>query len=225
MGMALTQLKARFFPTTRSTTIFIGTNPLTRLLATDLDAAGKPVSLINLDNGPQAHRNPRSGEELVLARAGAKTASCVIAGTTSDEQNLTLCRVAQLRFGVPIVIARLRLGGVSSWAKLNATGIVRMTSEDMVPTVLGTMTPSRGLARLARATDLEQVAEVELLTPVFPGQTIADLDLYDCEVVALRRNNLLVADIDLAELRRGDVLTLVGTKAAINKVRECFMSL
>ena len=66
------------------------------------------------------------------------------------------------------------------------------------------------LARLARATDLEQIADVELLTPVFLGQTIADLDLYDCEVVALTRNSILLTPFDLEELRRGDVLTLVG---------------
>jgi hypothetical protein len=35
----------------------------------------------------------------------------------------------------------------------------------------------------------------------------------------------LINDIDFEELRRGDVLTLVGTKAAINKVRESFKSL
>ena len=74
MGMALTQLKARFFPTTRSTTIFIGTNPLTRLLATDLDAAGRPVAVINMDTVARANGNAL--DDLVLARAGKERKLC-----------------------------------------------------------------------------------------------------------------------------------------------------
>jgi len=90
----------------------------------------------------------------------------------------------------------------------------------MVSAILGTAIPSSALERVAQAPDRNQVAEVELLTPVFVGQRIPDLRLEGCEVVALRRNNLWVDDIEVAELRRSDVLTLVGAKAAINKVRE-----
>lgn len=224
MVTILDGLKTRLFPTTRSTTIIVGINALTRLLDTELDAAGKVVSLIDLENG--APGDGDAGYEAVLARAGAKAASCVMAATNNDEWNLSFCQTARLRFGVPMVVARLGiLSEVTSWARLNGSGMVRMTWKDMVPAILGTVIPSKGLARVARATNREQVTDVELLTPVFVGRTIADLALDGCEVLALSRNNLWVAPIDLAELRRGDVLTLVGTKAAVNKVRASFTSL
>lgn len=228
MVTALASLKTRLFGTTTrarsTTTIIVGVNALTHLLATELEAAGKPVSLIDLENGAQADGEIR--DQLVLSSAGAKAASCIMAATANDEWNLSLCRTARHRFRVPMVIARVGLlGGMTSWVRLNDVGMVRITWMEMVPAILGTVTPSSGLDRVARATDREQIADVELLTPVFLGRTIADLALEGCEVIALRRKDLWVDDIDHAELRRGDVLTLVGAKTALNKVRESFTTL
>lgn len=228
MFTKLASLKTRLFPATRSTTrpttIVIGINALTRLLATELEAAGKAVSLFDLESGALADGN--EGDELLLANAGAKAASCVIAATPIDLWNVSLCRTARVKFGVPKVIARLGLlDGMTSWARLNDAGMVRMTLSEMVSAVLGAVKPGSGLARVAMATESEQVADVELLTPVFMGRTISDLALDGCEVIALSRNNRSLADIDIAELRRRDVLTLVGPKTAINKVRESFTSL
>jgi len=128
-----------------------------------------------------------------------------------------------MTFRLPVVVARLGLvSGLTSWARLNDAGMLRMSWNEMVSAILGTAIPSSALERVAQAPDRNQVAEVELLTPVFVGQRIPDLRLEGCEVVALRRNNLWVDDIEVAELRRSDVLTLVGAKAAINKVARVF---
>ena len=224
MSTVLASLKTRWLRTTRSRTIIVGVNALTRLLATELEAAGKGVSLIDLESRALADGN--EGDQLLLLNSGAKAGSCFLAATPIDVRNLSLCRTARLTFRVPTVIARLGLlGGTTSWARLNEAGMARMSWSDLVSAILGTVTPSRGLARVARATEREQVTEVELLTPVYLGRTIADLGLDGCEVIALRRDNSWVATLDLAQMRRGDMLTLVGTKAAINKVRESFTSL
>jgi Trk K+ transport system NAD-binding subunit len=224
MVTTLTGLKTLLFSKKRSTTIIVGINALTRMLARELGTAGQVVSLIDLENGALAEA--KAQDEFVLASAGAKGASCFMAATANDEWNLSLCRAARLQFRVPLVIARLGgLGGKRNWARLNDSGMVRMTCKEMVPAILGTVTPSNGLTRVATASECEEVADVELLTPVYLGRKIADLALDNCEVLALSRNNLWVADIDFAELRRGDVLTLIGNRAAINKVRESFTSL
>ena len=224
MVTTLAGLKTLLFLKKRSTTIIVGINALTRMLARELETASKIVSLIDLENGALAEGTARN--ELVLSSAGAKDASCFMAATANDEWNLSLCRAARLQFRVPLVIARLGgLGGERNWARLNYSGMVRMTCEEMVPAILGTVTPSNGLTRVATARECEEVADVEMLTPVYMGRKIADLALDGCEVLALSRNNLWVADFDGAELRRGDVLTLVGAKAAIKNVRESFTSL
>jgi Trk K+ transport system NAD-binding subunit len=224
MVTILEGLKTRLFPTTRSTTIIVGTNALTRLLDSELGAAGKAVTLIDLEK--EALTDVDGEEELLLARCGAKGATCVMAATADDERNTSVCRTAHQRFRVPIVISRLRLvDGVTSWARVTESGMVKLAWKDMVAAILGTESPSSVLARVAGATDREQIADVELISPVFMGLTIADLALDGCEVLAVRRNNLRVDAIDLAELHRGDVLTLVGTKVAIKKVRDSFTSL
>lgn len=221
---SLTGLKTRVLGAPRSKTIIVGINGLTRLLARDLETAGRLVSLIDLDNGALA--DSKAQDHLVLSSAGAEAACCFLAATTNDEWNLSLCRVARMKFHVPVVVARLGLlSGLTSWARLNDAGMVRMSWDEMVSAILGNVTPSNGLERVAQAPDREQVAEVELLTPVFLGRQIQEAGLDGCEVVALRRKDLWVDDIEHAELRRGDVLTIVGAKTALNKVRESFTTL
>ena len=213
-----------FHTTTRPTTIIVGLNGLTRLLATELEAAGHGVSLIEIEN--EALEDGNRGDEVLLAGAGAKSARCLMASTPNNERNLCLGRVALRTFQVPMVISRLGLpGGVTSWARLNDSGIVKMTWNDVVPAILDDVIPGSALARVARATEREQVTEVELLTPLFLGLTIRQLKLEGCEVLAIRRNNFLMADTEFAELCRGDVLTLVGTKEAIKKMFQSFTTL
>ena len=113
MATIFTDLKTRLFRNTfrtrRSTTIIVGVNALARLLATELEAAGKAVSVIDLESGALAAGD--EGDRLLLAHAGANASSCVMATTPIDVWNLSLCRMARLSFSVPTVIARLGLLG------------------------------------------------------------------------------------------------------------------
>jgi Trk K+ transport system NAD-binding subunit len=197
---------------------------LTRLLARDLEDAGKVVLLVDLDEDPRENRNAQ--DELRLARAGASNAICVMAATGNDERNLNLCRAARSRFRVPTVVARMGLlGEMTYWARLNDAGMIRMSWKEMVPSILGTVTPSHALLRLAQATNREQVADLKLLNPDIIGRTIGNLGLHGCEVLALERNDLWVDEITTAKLGLGDVLTVVGTKTAINKACESLTTL
>jgi len=125
-----------FRTTTRSTTIIVGINRLTRLLTTDLEAAGHDVPVIDLVD--EALEDSDGGDELMLAGPGVRGASCVMAATANDERNLNLCGLAHRTFRVPMVIAGVGLlGGVTSWARLRDSGVVKMTWNDMVPAILG----------------------------------------------------------------------------------------
>jgi Trk K+ transport system NAD-binding subunit len=84
---------------------------------------------------------------------------------------------------------------------------------------------SPALSCVARAGDHEQISEVELCLPTFAGRTIVDLPLSACEVVALTRKGVRISAYHDAALEMGDVLTLIGVKGVVDKVRESFASL
>ena len=106
------------------------------MLTTDLEAAGHEVPVIDLVD--EALEDSEGGDELMLAGAGVRGASCVMAATANDERNLNLCGLAHRTFRVPMVIAGVGLlGGVTSWARLRDSGVVKMTWNDMVPAILG----------------------------------------------------------------------------------------
>ena len=225
----------RLFNQPRLRTIIIGTDARLRLLAAEIAGAGKPVSLIKLeDQDATQHRTSKGAtvihaateDELVLARADAGIANCLVAATPDDERNLDLCRTARDKFQIPFVIARLRLlEGVTSWARLTDSGMVRVVWPEVARTILGDIIPNANLSRLMTATDQDQITDVEVLSPLFFGRTIADLSLDGCEVVALTRNGLPIDNFKAEGLQIRDVLTLVGPKVAINKARESFTSL
>ena len=68
MVTTLAGLKTLLFLKKRSSTIIVGINALTRVLAGELETAGKVVSLIDLENGALGESKAR--DELVLSSAG-----------------------------------------------------------------------------------------------------------------------------------------------------------
>jgi Trk K+ transport system NAD-binding subunit len=225
----------RVFHTTRLRTIIVGVSLPTQVVATELYGEGKPVSLIDLRREPKSEIeaapfvmvvHQATCDEDVLTRAGAQTARCVVAATTEDDRNLSLCRTALERFRVPVVIARLRLmDGITSWARVNDAGMARLSWRDLIQALVPDQVLSPVLSRLASTDDREQIAEIEVRTPLHVGRKIADLPFDDCEVLGLARNGNSVADLGSIDLRMNDVLTLVGTRAALARVRESMASL
>jgi Trk K+ transport system NAD-binding subunit len=220
---AVENVTSGFLIKARSSTIIIGVNARTRLLAAELEAAGRETTLI-----AENRENVNASDALaaLLDRAGSGAAMSLVAATSSDSLNLTLCRMARDRFGVPLVITRMRLlECVTSWARLNEFGMSRMSWAEVVSIVLGDVTPRQSFIRIARASDEELVAEVEMLSVAFVGQTVTALPLRGCEAVALRRRDSLIPGFQIVGMHLSDVITLIGRKAAIDHVRESLMSL
>jgi Trk K+ transport system NAD-binding subunit len=231
----LSQAVSRLFTTPRPRVILIGCDARVRLLATELRAVRKEISLIIPAAGATLLRKAPPGVKVVhstslgevaLDRAGAKAAHVVIAGTKDDTLNARLGREARDRFGVPLVIARVKaLEGVTPWARLEDAVMVRMTWGDTVRAILGETAPSPRLSHLASVADHEEIVDLEMHSPVLVGRKIADLPRDDYEVLALARNGTVVADFGSAELHLGDVLTLVGTRVELKRIREALTSL
>lgn len=232
---SLNEFVNRLIGAPRPCVIVVGCDARVRLLVTELGAAGKRVSQIKTGDGPSDRSKAPSGVNVfhcanpdveALKRAGAKAGNCLVAATADDTLNVSLCREARERFGVPLVIARLGLlEGITNWARLNNAGMVRITWGDAVRAITGETVPTARLSRLASLSDREQIVDLEMRSPVFLGQTIADLPLHECEVAALTRKDIPLPSFDSAELCLGDVLTLIGQKAAISQVRETLTSL
>jgi Trk K+ transport system NAD-binding subunit len=140
--------------------------------------------------------------------------------------NINLCREAHDRFGVPLTIARLKLlEGVTNWARLNEDGMARMTWSETVHAVLGDTPPNASLLRLADVSDREQIIDFEMLSPVFIGRKISDLPLGECEVAVLTRKDVSLPNLESVELRLGDVLTLVGERNELIRLRQTLATL
>jgi Trk K+ transport system NAD-binding subunit len=232
---ALTGAVRRVFHTTRLRTIILGISPSTRVVAAELYAAGESISLVDLTRERKSEdegapfviaTNEATSDEAVFTQAGAQSAKCVVAATPDDDRNLSLCRTALEIFRVPVVIARLRLiDEVTSWARVNESGMLRLSWRDLIQTLVPDQVLSPALSRLGTTTDREQIVEIEVRTPVHMGRKIADVPLYDCQVLALTRAGSSIADFDSVELQLNDVLTLVGTKPALTSVRAALASL
>ncbi|HXM34802.1 MAG TPA: hypothetical protein VN920_06425 [Pyrinomonadaceae bacterium] len=207
----------RVFRTSRLRTIIVGVNPCARLLAYELRVARRAVSLIELSEV----------EDLdLLDHSGAQNARCLVAATTDDSRNLSLCRTALGRFGVPVTVARLRLlEGVTSWARVDGSGMSRSSWKALIQAIIPDAAPTSALSRLAITDEHEQIAEIALCSPVFIGRTIEDLPSGHFEVVALTRESAQIAAYKTSNLELGDVITVIGKETAIGRLRESLASL
>jgi Trk K+ transport system NAD-binding subunit len=214
---AVTGALSRVFRTSRVRTIIVGVNPCTRLLTYELQIARKAVSLIELSDIEDLE---------LLERCGAENARCLVAASPEDSRNLSLCRTAHATFGVPVTVARLRLlEGVTSWARVNDSGMARSSWQDLIQAINPDGAPTFALSRLARTDEHEQIAEIDLRSPLFIGRTIEDLPMGRFDVVALTRQEIQIAAYGDADLEMGDVITVIGEKTAIGRLRESLASL
>jgi Trk K+ transport system NAD-binding subunit len=222
---AVSGAMSRVFHTNRLRTVIVGVNACTRLLASELQSMGKPVSLVGSEGEQESglfvsEMNLTTSDDLLLGRAGAETARCMVAALPDEGRNLSLCHTAQDKFRVPVVLVRLRvLAGVTSWATVSDLGMSRLSWEDLIHALFPDVVLTPALSRLAKANDREQITELEIQSPVFIGRTIKDLSSGDCAAVAIRRNGVQVPSYETASLELGDVLTVIGDKAAIDRLR------
>ena len=215
---AIESVTGEFHAKPSSSTIIVGTNARMRLLAAELEAAERQVSLTSLDTENLTDSDASAAS--VLTRAGGRTAGAALAATSRDFLNLTLCRIARDRFHIPLVITRLNLlPDVTSWARITEGGMVSLTWAEVVFAVLDGAPARDSFVRIASAGDDEFVAEVEMFSPAMVGKTVADLQLRGCEAVALKRKDLVMPASPAVKMCLGDLITLVGRKAAIDQVR------
>ena len=219
---------ARVFKVMPQHTIIVGADETGRLLAGELSAAGESVSLIDTDTNFCALAGVLRGVRVfcadatdlaVLKSAGAENAKCLIAATPSDKVNLLVCQVARSAYRIPRLVARAN--STANLAAFESAGIETMSPARAAATILENMVLRPSLFRLlAAGGGVEHVAEIEVSSERGIGKTLAALHLHGCVVVALRRGDKLITPNGATDLRRGDVLTLLGGEPAVRRARS-----
>ena len=114
-----------------------------------------------------------------------------------------------------------RANSTSNLAAFEAAGIETMSPVRAAATILENLVLRPSLFRLLTAGNgAEHIAEVKVTSSERENQTLAKLSLRDCVVVALRRGEQLIAPSGGTKLRAGDVLTLLGSEAALAQAHE-----
>jgi Trk K+ transport system NAD-binding subunit len=221
---------ARLFkPKVQQTVIVIGADEVGRLFASILGQAGESVLLLDIDAERCTQAKELRGVQVICAdpadpetlrRVGAEDTRWLFAMTPDDETNLLVCQVARALFAVPRLVARAN--PASDPNRFKAQQIELMSPARAAAAVLERTTAQRVelLPLVEAAEGLEQMADIEVLSPAHIGQPLENIPLGGCFVVALQRDGQVIVPRGSTGLQMGDVLTLLGSAEEINRARE-----
>ena len=169
------------------------------------------------ERGYTVHQGDGTDSE-VLSSAGADHAKIVVAATGDDDANLLIAQLADSKFGVDRVIARVNEPkNVDAFEDL---GVKTVSSSLATAWAIDNMIErpalSKWMTELGRSGDVQ---EIEVTAEDLTGLTIDELDddIPSGAIIALvsRNGNSRVPEDDF-ELRRGDHITFVGRTDAVH---------
>lgn len=211
--------------------LLVGGGKTLYFLCRRLVAKGYEVVIVNRDEG-ECEKMARQLSALVvcgdgsdpqvLKEAGAMGADAVLAITPNDQDNLVICQLASLQFGVPRVVALANdPDNTDVFRKL---GIPAFSTADIV----GSLLEQR--ASVEQVLNLQPVGEGRvnvtevLLEPGSPvvGKMLRDIPLPENALVAvlIRKDQTLVprGACELAEGDRVVLITLPGNHGAVLRI-------
>lgn len=208
--------------------IIVGADAVGRRLAADLAAANESVSLIDTNVESLKHAASVPGVHVlaedatntdVLKRAGAADAKCLVAATSSDKVNLLICELARASFQVPRLVALV--SSENSRAAFEVANIEVVDPHEATANTFENLLLRPSLYRLlTESGGKELVEEVAITSPVAIGRTLADLQMENVVMVALRRGESLIVPEGGTRLSQGDVVTLLGSENALEAARH-----
>lgn len=209
---------AHFFKVMPEHLIIVGADETARILAERLIDAGETVSLI--DTNPQncsIAKNLRGASVLyadatspkTMKKAGINEAKCVIVATSSDKVNILVCQAIRAAHPAKRLVARVN--STANLAAFEQAGIEVMSPPRATATILENLVLRPSFFNfLSQGMGEERMREVLVGNSVKDGATIASLKLDNCVVVAIRRGTDLITPKGATQIRRGDVLTILG---------------
>ncbi|MGD9162820.1 MAG: cation:proton antiporter, partial [Desulfobacteraceae bacterium] len=152
-----------------------------------------------------------------LNKLGTGQADAIVA-MLSDEENYRICELVQKHFGIHNFIVRLNQHAY--YKRFHELGAIVVEPRTAIVNLLDQFVRSPSAARLLLGMEQgREVFEFELRNPDLHGIAIRDLHLpLDLHILSIRRNGQMIVSFGFTLLEVGDWLTVVGSKASLEKM-------
>lgn len=209
-------------------TIVFGIENQSVALARQLNNHGWRVRLVSVDNSKDEFVSSDlelekiSGISLdTLKQVGADKAESIVA-MLSDDENFRICEIAYENFGTSELVVRLNQR--NNFGKFHRLGVKIVEPTTAIVSLLD------HYVRLPQTTSLlldmqegQETVEIELCRADLFGLALRDLRLPDDVIIlSVTRGDQMIIPHGYTRLRKGDTLTMVGSKKSLEEVRLRF---
>ncbi|MDX1500859.1 MAG: cation:proton antiporter [Thermoanaerobaculia bacterium] len=152
-----------------------------------------------------------------LRAIGADGARALVA-MMSEEDNYRICEAAYEEFGTRIVVARST--DHSNWPRLQELGASVVDPGVAVVSLFDQLVRSPAVGAMVLDAESEQdVVDLEITSHDLDGVALRDVHLpLDTLVLSVRRDGATLISHGYTRLRRGDVVTVLGSPASLDEV-------
>jgi Kef-type K+ transport system membrane component KefB/Trk K+ transport system NAD-binding subunit len=218
---------------TRSGIIVVGLNQLTTLLVERLLLEGEAVSVLacpdELSRTEYCKGTIRGvgdeGDYEIMAQAGASTAAALATALDDEKANLHICRMAQERFGIPVVVSRA--DDRSAMARLKELG-VRVIQPALATAIAleGALLYPAAFDMIAEHQDNADITETTLRNPRFEGRKLKEIRLPgNVLVMGIRREGEVIVPHGDTVFRLGDIIMLLGNHDDVKQAKSLLKGL
>ncbi len=142
----------------------------------------------------------------------------------TDEENLAICEIAYHHYGTRVMV--VRLNSRSNFDKFHSLGALIVEPSTAMVSLLDHFVRSPQATSLLLGMQKDQdTRDIEIRNPNLHGIYLRDLRLPpEVIVLSVKRRGQMIISHGYTRLRRGDVLTLVGTLKSLDHVSQRFES-
>jgi Trk K+ transport system NAD-binding subunit len=160
----------------------------------------------------------QGADHLSLRKFSAETADTILC-LLSDAENFAICETAYEHFGTKHLIVRLT--DRANYRKFHKLGVMVMDPATAMVSLMEHFVRAPIATSLLLGMDESQDSiDIELRNSNYHGLTLRDLKLpSDVIILSVTRGNHPIISHGYTRLRLGDIVTLVGSKESLDKVR------